>query len=301
MSNKNPSFTYAVAFLQSGITDIVSEEIVRAVMGDAEEDLIKLDAKTNNYLYLDAKDAVQLYQDRGADVRHINWVQAEFGTGTSAARRVQIAFSDKGVNSIEDAEAILGGTHKDTVLAEQVYIWLANAAATYIWTCYEGFVKAERSDDVVAEFLDWRRETGKDALISDDLADRAIHVIGGNAVFIDVCQRDSDYSVAIDSISDYFAGFYAEDDSVKDFLQNPDFKYYKPSLVELADIVHNGMLTSWFGGYTPSYEQINEFLGVNTDKSRTNLAGCAIVMWMIEQVIAQLKAEYTSLVWVAVE
>ncbi|WP_339343579.1 hypothetical protein [uncultured Psychrobacter sp.] len=293
MKTKNPSFTYAVAFLQSGITNVTSEEIIRAVMCDAEEDLIERNPKNDTCLYSDPKDALQLYQDRGADVRHINWVLTDFDTG-AVAKRVHGAFSDKGVNSIEDAESILNGTHEDTVLADQVYIWLTNAAVTYIWDCYEGFAKAELSEELVADFLDWRRKTGKDALISDDLADRAIHVIGGNRTFIDVCQRDDDYSVATDGINDYFAGFYAGDDSLKHFLQNPDFKYYLPALTDIVDTVNNGMLTSWFGAFTPNKEQISEFLGAKTDNARTNLAGCAIVMWMIEQVIAQLKAEYTS-------
>lgn len=294
MKTKNPSFTYAVAFLQSGITNVTSEKIVRAVMSDAEEDLIERDPKNDTCLYSDAKDALQLYQDRGADIRHINWVLTDFQNGAAIAKRVHNAFSDKGVNSIEDAESILEGTHKDAALAEQVYIWLTNAAVTYIWACYEGFVKAELSDNLVAEFLDWRRETGKGTLISDDLADRAIQVIGGNRTFIDVCQREDHYSVATDGINDYFTGFYAEDDSVKHFLQNPDFKHHHSSLADLAEIVRNGMLISWFGVFTPSNKQIDEFLNTNTDNARTNLAGCAIVMWMVEQVIAQLKAEYTS-------
>ncbi|MGP5057593.1 hypothetical protein ACTXIV_02560 [Psychrobacter celer] len=146
MKTKNPSFTYAVAFLQSGITNVTSEEIVRAIMGDAEEDLIERDPKNNTCLYSDKKDALQLYQDRGADVRHINWVIADFDTTAGFAKRVHDEFSDKGVNSVEDAESILAGTHKDTALAEQVYVWLTNAAVTYIWSCYEEFARAKLSD-----------------------------------------------------------------------------------------------------------------------------------------------------------
>lgn len=290
MSNASLSFEHTGDFIQSGITHLISVDFVSAIMGAAEEDLLEIDADNNVCVFSSDDDAQAFYKAHTSDIQAINELRAWNDLGVTGATRIHKQFESVGVDTLEDAQLVLSGEF-DEDISNLVYIGLTNDAAAHVWQRYESYGASINADNSIEAFFEWRDDNQQDGLISWYLGERAIQVIGGNEVFIDACKRERGYSVATDGVAHYFASFNSEDFGAVRFLQDPEFKYYKPSLIQT---IRSGMVESEFDGFIPTYDQIDTYFERRINEGFTDLTGCAVTMWLIEQLISQLRADYNN-------
>lgn len=284
---------HADDLVDSAATRLTSPEIVAAVISIGEAHMLSRTAEGSSYVFNYTDDALEFFKEHKAEIIRVTEVVAYVWNeaGSTAARVVYGNFWECGLNDIDDAQKLIQGDSTDKALESTVYEWLANTAVNYIINRCNNYLAEREADEKIEAFFEHRDSHNKDGLISWYLGERAIEVIGGNMVFLDVCKREEDYSVAADGIEHYFSTFTTENFDLIRFIQHPDFKHYKPSLIQT---ISSGMRETEFQGFIPSYDEINEYFETNINKGRTNQAGCSIIMWIIERLISQLKTDYNQ-------
>lgn len=277
--------------VDSGTARLTSPEIVAAVISISEAHMLSKTAEGSPYVFNYTDDALAFFKEHKAEVIRVNEIVAWNEVGGTAASVVYGNFWECGLNDISDAEKIIQGKSGDEFFVNVVHEWLANTAVNYIINCCDTYLAEREADEKTEAFFEYRDSHNKDGLISWHLGERVIEVIGGSMVFLDVCKREEDYSVATDGIEHYFSTFTAEDFDLIRFAQHPDFQHYKPSLIQT---ISSGMRETAFQGFIPSYDEVDEYFETNINKGRTNQAGCSIIMWIIERLVSQLKSDYNK-------